>query len=81
MEPSPKDSTKEPLPPIPASRDIALLPFRAPPPHRRIAMVWRRSSAMGDFLAELAGLFASLPAELLETRTEPVSIETRRPSR
>ena len=68
-------------PPIPASRDIALLPFRAPPPHRRIAMVWRRSSAMGDFLAELAGLFASLPAELLETRTEPVSIETRRPSR
>src|SRR5690606_10612180 len=48
-------------PPFPASPDIALLPFRAPPPHRRIAMVWRRSSSMGDFLTKLARLFATLP--------------------
>src|SRR5690606_18992478 len=34
-------------PPVPASRDIALLPFSdQPPPSRHIAMVWRRSSAM-----------------------------------
>ncbi len=65
-------------PPIPASHDIALLPFRAPPPHRRIAMVWRRSSAMGGFLTELARLFASLPAELLDA---PAPIETRQASR
>ena len=57
-------------PPIPASHDIVLLPFRAPPPHRRIAMVWRRSCAMGDFLAELARLFARLPGELLDATAQ-----------
>src|SRR5690606_25535672 len=29
-------------PPVPVSPDIALLPFKGQPPHRRIAMVWRR---------------------------------------
>ena len=31
---------------------------------RRIAMLWRRSSAMNGFLLELSRVFASLPAEL-----------------
>ena len=31
--------------PVPASPDVALLPFAGEPPHRRIAMGWRRSSA------------------------------------
>lgn len=54
-------------PPVPPSSDIVLVPFRQPPPHRRIAMVWRRSSAMDAFLRELASLFRQLPEALLET--------------
>lgn len=53
-------------PPVPASPDIRLLPFRGEAPHRRIAMVWRRSSAMGDFLRELASEFRRLSPELLK---------------
>lgn len=53
-------------PPVPPSDDIALLPFGGDPPHRRIAMVWRRSSAMGSFLELLAAEFRALPPALLE---------------
>ncbi|HEY4555854.1 MAG TPA: LysR substrate-binding domain-containing protein [Lysobacter sp.] len=53
-------------PPVPVSPEIALLPFEGDPPHRRIAMVWRRSSAMGAFLHELAREFAALPDGLLD---------------
>ncbi|MCX7564181.1 DNA-binding transcriptional regulator OxyR [Xanthomonadaceae bacterium XH05] len=66
-------------PPVPASHDIALVPFHAPAPHRRIAMVWRRSCAMNEFLNELAPMFAQVPATLLNTEAPP--IETRRASR
>ncbi len=52
-------------PPVPVSSDIRLLSFRGDAPHRQIAMVWRRSSAMGDFLMQLAGEFRKLPASLL----------------
>ena len=52
-------------PPVPASSDIHLLRFSGDAPHRQIAMVWRRSSAMGDFLMQLAGEFRKLPASLL----------------
>ena len=73
-------------PPIPASHDIALLPFHAPQPHRRIAMGWRRSSAMGEFLHELATVFAQKPAALLNAAPmaasgKPRRIETRQASR
>ncbi|MGQ4584634.1 LysR substrate-binding domain-containing protein [Lysobacter sp. F60174L2] len=53
-------------PPVPVSPDIALLPFKNQPPHRRIAMVWRRSSAMDAFLQQLAGAFRQVPAALLQ---------------
>jgi len=53
-------------PPVPASPDIRLLPFRGEAPHREIAMVWRRSSAMGGFLQQLAAELRKLPAPLLE---------------
>lgn len=53
-------------PPVPRSDSIHLLRFAGDPPHRRIAMVWRRSSAMGDFLLQLAQLFRGLPAALFE---------------
>ncbi|AXK72597.1 LysR family transcriptional regulator [Lysobacter sp. TY2-98] len=52
-------------PPVPPSSDLALVPFSGDVPHRRIAMVWRRSSAMGDFLERLAAEFKRLPDELL----------------
>ncbi|MFD0739940.1 LysR substrate-binding domain-containing protein [Lysobacter koreensis] len=52
-------------PPVPVSPDIALLPFRGEAPHRRIAMLWRRSSAMGGFLQQLAAEFRKLPPALL----------------
>ena len=53
-------------PPVPRSPDICLLPFAGEAPHRRIAMVWRRSSAMGAFLMQLAEVLRSLPRQLLE---------------
>ncbi|WP_101925205.1 MULTISPECIES: DNA-binding transcriptional regulator OxyR [Luteimonas] len=53
-------------PPVAQSPDITLIGFAdAPPPSRRIAMVWRRSSAMADFLQSLAQLFQTLPPHLL----------------
>ena len=53
-------------PPVPVSPDIALLPFRGEAPHRRIAMLWRRSSAMGGFLQQLAAEFRKLPPALAD---------------
>lgn len=52
-------------PPVPPSADIALLQFRGETPHRRIAMVWRKSSAMGPLLGQLSDAFRQLPAQLL----------------
>jgi LysR family hydrogen peroxide-inducible transcriptional activator len=53
-------------PPVARSEAVRLVPFRDPPPSRRIAMAWRRSSAMHDFLAGLAGVFSALPPGLLD---------------
>jgi LysR family hydrogen peroxide-inducible transcriptional activator len=50
---------------VPVSNDIRLLPFQGDAPHRRIAMVWRRSSAMSGFLQQLAGELRKLPQALL----------------
>lgn len=53
-------------PPVARSSNIRLIPFEGKPlPNRRIAMVWRRSSATGAFLEQLAALFAQLPGHLL----------------
>lgn len=53
-------------PPVARSDTIRLVDFRAPAPSRRIAMVWRRSTAMAGFLHELADVFRGLPRGLLE---------------
>ncbi len=59
-------------PPVAASPDIALLPFSgADRPSRRIAMAWRRSSAMAGFLPALAEVFRGLPPELLAADGPP----------
>ena len=59
-------------PPVAASPDVRLLPFRAPAPSRRIAMIWRRSSAMSAFLSDLASVFRDLPPGLLTTDNVPL---------
>jgi LysR family hydrogen peroxide-inducible transcriptional activator len=53
-------------PPVPRSENIHLLRFRDSNPHRQIAMAWRRSSAMGEFLLELAAVFREMPRDLFE---------------
>ena len=52
-------------PPVARSESIELVDFRAPPPSRRIAMVWRRSTAMAPFLQALAAVLRQLPPDLL----------------
>jgi LysR family transcriptional regulator, hydrogen peroxide-inducible genes activator len=64
-------------PPVAPSRDVHLLPFRDPPPTRRIAMVWRRSSAMSAFLGKLAGLLRDLPQDLLSKAPQGASSKVR----
>jgi LysR family hydrogen peroxide-inducible transcriptional activator len=52
-------------PPVPRSENIRLLDLVGDnPPSRRIAMAWRRSSAMNGFLEQLADQFKHLPASL-----------------
>jgi LysR family hydrogen peroxide-inducible transcriptional activator len=68
-------------PPVPRSPDIHLLGFRDSRPSRRIAMVWRKSSAMSDFLLRLAQVFRELPNELFTPTPELVSAKKARPSR
>jgi LysR family transcriptional regulator, hydrogen peroxide-inducible genes activator len=55
-------------PPVARSDSIHLLRFADATPSRRIAMVWRRSSAMGDFLARVAAVFKALPEALLSAQ-------------
>jgi LysR family hydrogen peroxide-inducible transcriptional activator len=52
-------------PPVPVSDAITLLPFRNPAPSRKLALVWRKSSAMTAFLRQLAATLRDLPADLL----------------
>ena len=52
-------------PPVSPSPDLKLVPFRTPAPSRRIAMAWRRSSAMAGFLRQLAQVLRALPEGLL----------------
>ena len=66
-------------PPVARSENIRLLRFDDGQPNRRIAMVWRRSSAMAAFLAELAGVFRRLPRDLLDGSTAPARPRARRP--
>jgi LysR family hydrogen peroxide-inducible transcriptional activator len=61
-------------PPVPPSAAMRLLPFRDPP-HRRLALVWRRSSAMSAFLRQVAKILGELPRDLL-TAPVPVPVAT-----
>src|SRR5450432_781434 len=55
-------------PPVARSENIHLMQFRGDVPSRRIAMFWRKSSAMAPFLKDLATIFSTLPRALLDPR-------------
>ncbi len=59
-------------PPVSPSENIRLLSFRDPPPTRRLALVWRKSSATAGFLHKLAEVLRDLPPGLL-TAPEPLA--------
>lgn len=50
--------------PVAQSPNVDLIAFEAPAPSRRIAMLWRKSSAMTPFFEALAGIVRDLPADL-----------------
>jgi len=56
-------------PPVARSENVHLMPFRGDVPSRRIAMIWRKSSAMGVFLHDLAAILRDLPRALLDPRS------------
>ena len=66
-------------PPVARSENIHLVPFRDQPPSRRIAMVWRRSSAMAGFLEQLADVFRQLPPDLLVPVTDADALHAHVP--
>lgn len=51
-------------PPIAPTSNITLRRFKAPEPHRTIALVWRKTSPLGPLMVKLAGCFDKLPAPL-----------------
>jgi LysR family hydrogen peroxide-inducible transcriptional activator len=60
-------------PPIARTGNVHLTPFRGHAPSRRIAMFWRKSSAMHTFLLQLAEVFKRLPQGLLDPATLPAA--------
>ncbi len=52
--------------PAPETDNVVLVPFATPQPHRRIAMVWRRTSALTAFLYRLAPILKAVPKNLLK---------------
>ena len=67
-------------PPVASSGDIHLVPFRGDPPSRRIAMVWRKSSAIVAFLKTLAGVLRAVPRDLLDAGVQPANRKVRTPA-
>ncbi|MET0582375.1 MAG: DNA-binding transcriptional regulator OxyR, partial [Pseudoxanthomonas sp.] len=66
-------------PPVARSENIHLLGFSDSHPSRQIAMLWRRSSAMADFLLELSRVFSELPQKLFEAGPAPATSKRRKP--
>jgi LysR family hydrogen peroxide-inducible transcriptional activator len=75
-------------PPVAQVENLHLIEFKGTPPSRRVAMVWRKSSAMDVFLKRLAEVFRNLPADLLNPHSAATpmlaavpSLQTRKPVR
>ena len=52
--------------PAPPSPNVTLIPFTEPAPHRRIAMIWRKTSALTAFLHQLVPMIKQIPSVLLK---------------
>jgi LysR family transcriptional regulator, hydrogen peroxide-inducible genes activator len=65
-------------PPVAQAPNLQLVEFTGHPPSRKIAMVWRKSSAMGNFLKQLAEVFKQLPRDLLDPHTAAVPPSAKR---
>ena len=52
-------------PPVAPTENLVTRPFTANGPRRTIAMIWRKSSALTDFLEQIAGIFAGIDPKLL----------------
>ncbi len=65
-------------PPVARSESIHLMQFRGDPPSRRIAMLWRKSSALAPFLKKLSHVFRELPRGLLDPHVSAVSAHASR---
>lgn len=53
-------------PPVAHTDNLITRPFTQPGPKRTIALVWRKSTALGPFLEELAEIFSAVDPELLK---------------
>ncbi len=62
------------MPPVSPTPNVCLVEFRNPAPRRRIAMLWRTSSAMDGFLRQVADVIKALPHALLDAH----AVATRR---
>ncbi|MEP6939224.1 MAG: DNA-binding transcriptional regulator OxyR [Rudaea sp.] len=60
-------------PPVARSENIRLIQFRGEAPSRRIAMLWRKSSALAPFLKKIAQVFHELPRSLFDPAAAPRS--------
>ncbi|MFP4208429.1 MAG: LysR substrate-binding domain-containing protein [Wenzhouxiangella sp.] len=52
-------------PPVAPTENLVTRPFGASGPKRTIAMTWRKSSALSDFLEQIAEIFAGIEPQLL----------------
>lgn len=66
-------------PPVAQVDAIRLIEFAGHRPHRRLAMVWRKSAAQADFLKQLCEVIRKLPAGLLDAHAT-ARIATKRAS-
>ncbi|MEN1729578.1 MAG: LysR substrate-binding domain-containing protein [Pseudomonadota bacterium] len=53
-------------PPVAPTDNLTTRPFDGEGPRRTIAMAWRKTSALGDFLTEVAELFSAIDPALLK---------------
>ncbi len=65
-------------PPVVQAPNVHLVEFRGHAPHRRIAMLWRTTSPMADFLCQLAAVFRMLPPGLLDAHGAARAAKPRR---
>ncbi|TAM57654.1 MAG: LysR family transcriptional regulator [Rhodanobacter sp.] len=61
-------------PPVAPLENLHLIEFKGRPPSRRLALVWRKSSAMHAFLKRLAEVIRQLPAGLLDAHTAATAV-------